>query len=144
MTKILTSKLLLISITIFGVLMMFSLVTENRVMAVSPICGSNNSYVGTNAAASGTVKQSPLCQSQTSDPIYGKGSVLNGVINIITAIAAFVAVVMIIISGLQMITSSGNPEKISNARNVIIYASIGLIVIALARIIIIFITNKLS
>ena len=75
--------------------------------------------------------------------IWGANAV-NGVINIITAIAGFVAVIMIIVAGFQMITSSGKPEKISTARNTIIYASVGLIVIALARIIIGFIISKIK
>ncbi|HEY5267593.1 MAG TPA: hypothetical protein VII94_00460, partial [Candidatus Saccharimonadales bacterium] len=83
-----------------------------------------------------------FCMDQstsTTDPVIGT---LDNVTNIVSAIAGFIAVLMIVIAGFQMITSSGNSEKISTARNTIIYAAVGLIVIAIARLIIEFIINK--
>ena len=55
-----------------------------------------------------------------------------------------IAVVIIMISGLKMIMSSGDSKKLSDARNAIIYAAVGLVVIALARVIIEFILRLVS
>jgi hypothetical protein len=105
--------------------------------------GTNDGYTAGTNAGSGAVSNSAFCSDQknNNDPVI---RTLNDAINIITAIAGLVAVIMIIVSGLQMISSSGNSEKISNARNTILYASIGLVVIAVARIIIGFIINKVA
>lgn len=119
----------------------------NRIYASSTTTICTDSAVAGSNGAGTDLSSSAFCKDQSknpSNPLFGKGGVLNGTINIITAIAGFVAVIMIIISGLQMINSGGNSEKISNARNTIIYASVGLVVIALARIIIAFIINKAS
>jgi hypothetical protein len=63
-------------------------------------------------------------------------------IDVFSAIVGIIAVVVIIISGLQIIMSGGNSEKISNARDRIIYASIGLVVVAIAQIIVMFVISK--
>jgi hypothetical protein len=129
------SRLIIISMATVGILLTLGI---GRVNALATICNSS-------PTAGNNVRSSAFCQdSQTTNPIIGTGGLLNGVINIITAIAGFVAVIMIIVAGFQMITSSGKPEKISTARNTIIYASVGLIVIALARIIIGFIISKIK
>jgi hypothetical protein len=40
---------------------------------------------------------------------------------------------MIIIGGLKFITSSGNSDRVKSARNTILYAIVGLIIVALAQ-----------
>lgn len=57
---------------------------------------------------------------------------ISDIIPIVLGVAGFVAVVMIVISGIQFITSSGNPEAASAARNRLVYALIGFVVIILA------------
>jgi hypothetical protein len=104
--------------------------------------GSLNTVCNDSNLSAGSAGSSAFCKDKsTNSPVR---VVLHDAINIITAIAGFVAVIMIVVSGLQMVSSNGNPEKISTARNTIIYACIGLVVIALARIIIGFIINRVS
>lgn len=55
-----------------------------------------------------------------------------------------VAVLFIIIGGFQYITSAGNPENVSKAKNTILYAVIGIIVTLLAYGIVRFIVDALS
>ena len=61
---------------------------------------------------------------------------VNMVINIVAALGASVAVIIIIIAGLRMVTSAGNPDAVGNARKTIIYALAGLVVVLAARLII--------
>jgi len=68
--------------------------------------------------------------------------VLN-ILNAIIGIAGLIAVVFIIIGGLQYMTSTGDPGKIKKAKDTILYASIGLIVCALAFAIINWVINLL-
>lgn len=139
MIKLPFFKLLLLSIATFSFLVVLSVSRMGTASAEASICSDSNASSGQN------VSSSAFCQDTgTTNPIVGSGGVLTIVINIISAVAGFVAVIMIVISGFQMITSNGNPEKISDARNIIIYSSVGIVVIAIARLIILFITNKIS
>lgn len=103
---------------------------------LTTVCNDSNITAGSG------VSDSAFCKDKsTTDPVIGT---LNLVTNLITGIAGFVAVVMIIISGFKMVSSSGNPEKISQARTTIIYSLVGLLLIALARTIILFIVRKMK
>lgn len=92
-------------------------------------------------------KNSLVCKNEArtdnSNPIAGPDGVLMSVTNIISIIAGAAAVIIIIIAGLQFIMASGDSNNISKARNAIIYAAIGLVVIVLARAIIAFILNRI-
>lgn len=60
-------------------------------------------------------------------------STLQNVVNIVAIIGAVIAVIVIIIAGFQFVLSNGDSNKVTNARNMIIYAAVGLVVIALAQ-----------
>ncbi|OVE79231.1 hypothetical protein BVY00_00960 [bacterium G20] len=62
-------------------------------------------------------------------------------INILSLIVGVVAVIMIILGGFRYITSSGNQESVKSAKNTIIYAVVGLVIVALAQIIVKFVLN---
>lgn len=64
------------------------------------------------------------------------------VINIFSLIVGIVSVIMIIIGGLKYITSGGDSGNISGAKNTILYAIIGLVVVALAQVIVRFVLAK--
>ena len=55
-----------------------------------------------------------------------------------------VAVVMIIIGGLRYITSGGNDTNVASAKNTLLYAIIGLIIVSLAQLIVRFVLNKVA
>jgi hypothetical protein len=63
-------------------------------------------------------------------------------INILSAAVGIVAVVMIIIGGLRYITSGGAAEKVTGAKNILLYAVIGLVIVALAQVIVHFVIQK--
>lgn len=66
-------------------------------------------------------------------------SIITTVINIFSLIVGVVAVVMIIIGGLKYITSGGDSGNITSAKNTLLYAIIGLVIVALAQIIVRFV-----
>ncbi len=63
-------------------------------------------------------------------------------IEVISVIAGAVAVIMIVFGGFRYVTSAGNAEATKSARNTIVYAVIGLIIIALAQIIVHFVLTN--
>jgi Type IV secretion system pilin len=69
-------------------------------------------------------------------------NIITNVINIFSVIIGMVAVVMIIVAGVKFMTSSGDATKVSGARNTILYAVVGLIVVAFAQSIVHFVLTK--
>lgn len=64
------------------------------------------------------------------------------VINIFSLVVGIVAVIMIIVGGLKYITSGGDSGNVTGAKNTILYAVIGLVVVALAQFIVRFVLNR--
>ena len=54
------------------------------------------------------------------------------ILNLVYAIAGIVAVIVIIIAGIQYSLSTGNSQKVSKAKDAIIYSMVGLVVVASA------------
>lgn len=77
-------------------------------------------------------------QTATAD-----GSTLNEILSYVFVIGAGVAMIVIIIAGIQFILSQGEPEKTKKARWAIIYAAIGLALCALAFSIVKFVLGRL-
>ena len=65
--------------------------------------------------------------------------ILNNVIGII----AVIAVIVVVIGGVRYMTSAGDPGKVKKARDTLIYAAIGLIVCALAAVIVNFVVAQI-
>ena len=66
----------------------------------------------------------------------GSGSLSNiakKIINIFSIIVGIVAVIMIIYGGFRYIVSGGDSGRVGNAKNTLIYAIVGLIIVALAQ-----------
>lgn len=68
--------------------------------------------------------------------------ILTVVINIFSVVVGVVAVIMIIVGGFRYITSGGKQESVTGAKNTLLYAIIGLVIVALAQIIVRFVLNK--
>lgn len=66
------------------------------------------------------------------------------VINILSLIVGTVAVIMIIVGGLRYITSGGNDSSVTGAKNTILYAIIGLVIVALAQVIVHFVLSSVT
>jgi energy-converting hydrogenase Eha subunit B len=87
------------------------------------------------------------CSSTSDDPGGAKTDItdiITTVVNIFSIIVGFLAVIMIIWGGLRYITSGGDSGKITTAKNTIIYALIGLVIVALAQFIVRFVLAKAS
>jgi hypothetical protein len=65
-------------------------------------------------------------------------------VNLFSLIIAIVAVIMIIFGGFRYITSGGESSQVTGAKNTIIYAIVGLIVVALAQLIVRFVVENVT
>lgn len=79
-----------------------------------------------------------------SDPNGSVDRILTTVINIFSLVVGVVSVIMIIIGGLKYITSGGDSGNVSGAKNTILYAIIGLVIVALAQVIVHFVLTRVS
>lgn len=64
------------------------------------------------------------------------------VINLISLLVGAISVLMIIFGGFRYITSGGDSTKVGNAKSTILYAIIGIVIVALAQIIIRFVITE--
>ena len=68
---------------------------------------------------------------------------INTIINVIIGVIGFVAVVVIILGGVQYTTSAGDPGKVKKAKDTILYGIIGLVVALLAYAIVNFVLTSI-
>lgn len=66
------------------------------------------------------------------------------IINIFSVIVGIVAVIMIIVGGFQYIISGGDSGKVGTAKNTILYALIGLVIVAFAQFVVKFILGRIT
>lgn len=86
-----------------------------------------------------------LSGSSDCDPVEATNDIndtIRTVINVFTTVVGVVAVIFIIIGGFKFVTSGGDSGKVGSAKSTILYALIGLAVIALAQIIVQFVLKK--
>lgn len=100
-----------------------------------------NGQVVTDATGSyeDACKTNDLKNSQESDLM----SVLNTIINVVIGVIGFIAVVMIIVGGVQYTLSSGDSGKVTKAKNTIMYGIIGLVIALLAFAIVNFVLSNI-
>jgi len=90
--------------------------------------GGSINAAGACVDASGAVVDASRCKAESS---FNK--LVTTIINVFSVIVGIIAVIMIIVGGFKFITSGGDSGKVTSARNTIIYAIIGLIIVALAQ-----------
>lgn len=112
------------------------------VLAAPAIAATTNDKLFAACDTNQQAANSPICadRNTTSNPVNQKLKVATDIVAILAGLAA---VIIIIASGLTLITSAGNTEAVANARKRITSAIIGLVIIALAWTIIAFVLDRL-
>ena len=87
---------------------------------------------------------SSACQDDADDVEGRVNNLITQIINIFSVIVGIIAVIMIIYGGLKYITSGGDSSRVTSARQTLIYALIGLIIVALAQFLVRFVLSKVS
>ena len=80
----------------------------------------------------------------TAKELAGQAGVFNTVVNILLFIVGAVAVIMLVIGGLRYVTSNGDQNAVTGAKNTIMYAIIGIIVAFLAYAAVNFVVTQLA
>ena len=72
----------------------------------------------------------------------GFDSLMKRVINIFSVVVGSVSVIMIIIGGFRYIISGGDSAGVSSAKNTILYAIVGLVIVLFAQVIVRFVLSN--
>ncbi len=84
------------------------------------------------------------CSGGNGDPQGTVNNIVKTVINIFSVVVGIIAVIFIIIGGIKYITSGGDSNNVSSAKNTILYAIVGLVIVALAQILVRYVLAKVS
>jgi hypothetical protein len=139
--SVLTKKLTVLFFGLFLGLLLLAPGVSAQEDAIHKLCGGAN--LTFDDAAKGCNKDAKG-QTEGNDPQVKANKLLADIINIISVIIGVLAVIMIIYAGFRFITSGGNPEHTKAARNTILYAIIGLVIVAFAQFIVKFVLGKLN
>jgi heme/copper-type cytochrome/quinol oxidase subunit 2 len=82
------------------------------------------------------------CKEDATHP--NVASIIASVINILSIIVGVATVIMIIIGGFRYVVSGGDSNSISSAKNTILYAIVGLVIVVFAQGIVRFVLNKIN
>jgi Type IV secretion system pilin len=99
---------------------------------------SNNLCKGADLRLSGGAD----CSQSNKGASEKLDKIVTDVVNIFSVIVGVVAVIMIIYGGFRYIISGGDSSNVTNAKNTILYALIGLVIVALAQFIVKFVLSK--
>lgn len=133
-------KMMLLSLTALLVM------APAAIPAVASAANSNvnQGTINSNLGCGSNLDLTPNCNKDTS----GAGVTLNDriatVINVFSIVVGIVAVIMIIVGGFRYITSGGSDTSVTSAKNTILYAIIGLVIVALAQILVRFTLSKIT
>jgi hypothetical protein len=110
-------------------------IEEDEALIGNNLCEGANLKIGDDASED--------CSAEGDESV---ASTANGlvakIINIFSWVVGIVAVIMIIFGGFRYITSGGNDNNVSSAKNTILYAIIGLVIVAFAQFIVKFVLER--
>lgn len=99
------------------------------------LCAGANLNVNTDCNSGG------ITDAQAQQRI---NDILHSIINLFSLVVGIVSVLMIIYGGLKYITSGGDSSNVGSAKNTILYAIIGIVIVALAQFIVRFVLTKIT
>lgn len=130
----------LITTSVFSLLMAVPVLAPVTVGAQADI--QNNVCSGSEFNAD--IDNPTSCAAATEGAGSNVNDLIADVINIFSLIVGVVAVIMIIVGGFRYITSGGNDSNVSGAKNTILYAIIGLVIVALSQFIVRFVLDRVT
>lgn len=121
-------------------------------LAVPALAGAQSQpgqvQINTGLCAGSTLSATSTDQCDTASTTQtatdNVNNIIKTVINIFSLVVGVVSVIMIIIGGFRYITSGGESGSVSGAKNTIMYAIIGLVIVALAQVIVQFVLGKVA
>lgn len=115
-------------------------------MPFAPVNAGNDACPDGNVTGNGLrIGQGAQCSKATDqqDSLFGSSGVFTIITNVLLFIVGAIAVIMLIIGGIRYTISGGAKDQVESAKNTIMYAIIGIIVVILAFAIVNFVITNL-
>lgn len=97
---------------------------------------------GANLDLSGDTGCQKNSAGENENPETELNKLIKNIVNIFSIIVGIVAVIMLIVGGFNFITSGGDSGKVTSARNTILYAIIGIVIVVFAQVIVRFVLQE--
>jgi hypothetical protein len=140
-TKKAVNLLIVLSIVVSVVLVTSSLAVVAQEAEQAPSIGQNTIQNGL-CGGSNLHLTSENCTQALGNPQNALNTLITRVVNLFSVIVGIVAVIMIIVGGFKYITSGGDSSNVSDAKNTILYAIVGLIIVALSQFLVRFVLSQ--
>ena len=132
-------KAWLLALPVIGVMSASSM----GVAAALSVPASHNPLLAVNTSSKDDVCSGiGLAGGNCGDNGQHVSTVVQNIIRVLSIITGIVAVIMLIIGGFKYITSGGDSSKVASAKSTIVYAIVGLIIVALAQVIVQFVIGQ--
>ena len=109
--------------------------------AQTPSQNCNKIQQGINNGINSATNSGASCGSGAPTITSGIKKIAVEVIDILSVVVGIIAVIMIIYGGFRYISSGGESNSVSSAKTTLIYAIVGLIIVALAQVIVHWVLN---
>ena len=126
------------SVPVLAVSTVSAQVTQNDINGQLK-CGSN---LNVNSAVNASGQPNPCATASGNNSDFN--TILRKIINILSVLVGAIAVIMIIIGGFRYVTSAGSEKGVESAKKTILYALIGLVIVALAQVVVHFVLNNIT
>lgn len=134
-------KMILMFIVLLGLFIPAQGVFAAQVDPFNEVCEKNPT------ATACEEKKATINDTGTRDddqnPLFGPEGIITKIINILSIVVGIVAVIGIMAAGLRFITSGSNPQQVTVAREMVLYAVVALLVAAFAQLLVRFALSKL-
>ena len=142
-------KTFLGTLVLMGVFTASNLAVMAQSQPVQPVTTTRNSIQdnvcrGVLSAETGTLDRSATIDSctQSSDGTQGFGALVSRIVNLFSIVVGSVSVIMIIVGGFRYIISGGDSAGVTSAKNTILYAIVGLVIVLFSQVIIRFVISN--
>ena len=112
----------------------------SAVFVATPVFAANDASKQAACTAIGGTYADGKCS--TGESSAEPQSIVAKIIQIFSWVVGAISVIILIFGGLKYITSGGDAGKITSAKNTILYALIGIVIVALSQVIVNFVLNR--
>ena len=110
--------------------------------ATTPAPADNSAFSGSKDSVCNGVGLGGNACSNPKNGQSGISKIISNVLDILSYIVGIASVFVLIISGIRMIVSGGDSNSFNSAKNGILYAVIGLVIVAVSQIIVQYVITK--
>jgi hypothetical protein len=122
-----------------------TIVPSAMLLSASPAFAQNSEIQ--ESLCSGANLEAPTSTPATAceaDNGTGVNGIVNTVITVFSWVVGVVSVIMIIVGGFKYVTSGGESSGVTSAKNTILYAIVGLIIVAIAQVVVKFVLSNVN